>query len=72
MATLSSVKDVIPDAGGQIEVDENVVKGVSLIWTVWSPHWLILAVLPPKAKVLNSVTYGTAAWTRAARIDVHA
>lgn len=31
---------------------------------------LICPVLPPNSKPLKSYTYGTATWTRAARIDV--
>ncbi|KXT07949.1 hypothetical protein AC579_3911 [Pseudocercospora musae] len=53
METSTRVKDVIPDTGGEIDLDVGVRK-----------------VLPSGSQVLSSVTYGTAAWTRAARVTV--
>jgi hypothetical protein len=72
METATRVKDVIPDTGGEIDLDMNVRKGRSEVaFALEYQHRLYLSiVLPPGSRVISSVTYGTAVWTRAARVTV--
>jgi hypothetical protein len=64
-------KNSTPAVGGNFEVDENIKagardRGSSFRWV----HVLTRSVLPAGCRIIESIRYGTAAWTRAARISV--
>lgn len=73
--TRTSVKEVIPEVGGTFQLDENVIKGTNTFTPTTSStkpecSSKCNAVLPPGSKVVQAISYGTAAWTRASRIII--
>ena len=63
------MKEVIPDVGGRFSLDENVVNGlcISLLGPTYSDT---PQVLPKDSKVIECISFPTAAWTRASRVVV--
>ena len=69
-ATQTAVKEVIREVGGNFTLDDNVIKGTHELWHIFPFHGRRNAELHEGARVLQACSYGTAQWTRAARIDV--
>ncbi|KAG8158449.1 hypothetical protein KVR01_011571 [Diaporthe batatas] len=69
--TLSSVRDVIPEIGGNFQLDPAVIesKDSKHLNDPTKKSGLSISELPKGTQVLSASSYGTSLWTRTARVD---